>query len=72
MYVAENNPKEFSGKWKDQVLQNGALAVARFPVEQKAKKHTLTLTCGDPGVIVQRIVIDWGGLKETYVGPMYL
>ncbi|RNL82386.1 hypothetical protein ED312_17140 [Sinomicrobium pectinilyticum] len=69
VYVTENRPKEFSEGWKDQVLQNGALAVAGFPVEQKAKKHTLKLTCGDPGVIVQRIVIDWGGLKKTYVGP---
>jgi hypothetical protein len=24
---------------------------------------------GDPGVIIQRIIIDWGGLKDTYAGP---
>jgi hypothetical protein len=68
-FIAKNGPKEFSKAWKDQVLRNGAVAVAKFFVEQTAIKHTLTLTCGDPGIIIQRIVIDWGGLKNTYVGP---
>ena len=67
--VAENLPKEYSKQWKDQVLRNGALHTARFAIDPDKRKHTLTLTCGDPGVMVQRIVVDWGGLKETYVGP---
>lgn len=37
--------------------------------EKTGGKHTLTLTFGDPGVMIQRIVIDWGGLNEMYVGP---
>jgi hypothetical protein len=69
VFITKNEPKEFSKAWKDQVLRNGAVAVAKFFVEQTAIKHTLTLTCGDPGIIIQRIVIDWGGLKNTYVGP---
>ncbi|MFC2175343.1 glycosyl hydrolase 115 family protein [Bacteroidota bacterium] len=70
--VANNKPKEFSNQWKDQVLQNGAVTCAKFKINQDLKNHTLTLTCGDPGVIIQRIVIDWGGLKNTYVGPSVL
>ncbi|MBN2162108.1 MAG: glycosyl hydrolase 115 family protein [Pontiellaceae bacterium] len=69
VYVAKNEPPEFSRAWKDQVLRNGAIATAKFSVKKDADKHTLTLTCGDPGIMIQRIVIDWGGLKETYVGP---
>ncbi len=68
-FIAKNEPKEFSKPWKDQVLQNSAVAVAKFSIKQTIRKHTLTLTCGDPGIIIQRIVIDWGGLKDTYVGP---
>ncbi|MFA9391987.1 MAG: glycosyl hydrolase 115 family protein [Prolixibacteraceae bacterium] len=68
-YVANNVPKEFSRQWKDQVLQNGALATAKFAINKNREIHNLRLTCGDPGVIIQRIIIDWGGLKETYVGP---
>lgn len=69
LFIANNEPKEFSREWKDQVLQNGAVSVAKFSVQQNIRKHTLALICGDPGVIIQRVVIDWGGLKKTYVGP---
>lgn len=69
VFVARDEPKEFSKEWKDRVLQNGTVAVAKFPVTKSLTKHTLTLTCGDPGIIIQKIVIDWGGLKKTYVGP---
>lgn len=68
-FIAKNEPKEYSKAWKDQVLQNGVVATAKFSVDKNADKHTLTLTCGDPGVMIQRVVIDWGGLKDTYVGP---
>lgn len=67
--VIKNEPKEFSKQWKDQVLQNGVLTKATFPVRKGNKANTLSLICGDPGTIIQRVVIDWGGLKETYVGP---
>ncbi len=68
-YVLENNPVEFTQRWKDDVLRNGTVYVLDIPVNQKLKRHTLTLICGDPGVMVQKIVADWGGLKDTYVGP---
>ncbi len=68
-FIAKNEPPEFSQEWKDQVLRNSAIATVKFPVKKDSAKHTLTLTCGDPGILIQRIVIDWGGLKKTYVGP---
>ena len=67
--VAQNTPREYSLQWKDQVLRNGALAEARFKIDSSRDTHTLTLTVGDPGVMVQRVVVDWGGLEKTYVGP---
>ena len=67
--VAQNTPREYSLQWKDQVLRNGALAEARFKIDSSRETHTLTLTVGDPGVMVQRVVVDWGGLEKTYVGP---
>jgi hypothetical protein len=71
VFVAQNDHKEFSEPWKDRVLQNGAVSVAKFQIDKSLPKHTLTLTCGDPGMIIQRIVIDWGGLKKSYVGPSF-
>lgn len=66
--VANNLPKEFSKEWKDHVLQNGVEATFTFPVDRLKEGHTLTFTCGDPGVMIQRVILDWGGLKKTYVG----
>lgn len=67
--VFENLPTEWSLPWKEQVLKNGVEAQATFAIDRTKENHTLTLTCGDPGTMVQRILIDWGGLKKTYVGP---
>jgi len=69
VFVSQSDHKEYSEPWKDRVLQNGVVTLAKFPVNKSLPKHTLTLTCGDPGMIIQRVVIDWGGLKKTYVGP---
>lgn len=55
--------------WKTQVLRNGALDIAEFEIEPTDKEHTISFICGGPGVMIQRVVIDWGGLKKTYVGP---
>lgn len=32
-------------------------------------KHTIKLWALDPGVVIQRLVIDLGGLKPSYLGP---
>ena len=72
VFVSQSDHKEYSEPWKDRVLQNGVVRVAKFAVNKALPKHTLTLTCGDPGMIIQRAVIDWGGLKKTYVGPSSL
>ena len=68
-YVTENLPTEWSEPWKDQVLKNGVEARVTFAIDRTQPSHTLTLTCGDPGTMIQRIIVDWGGLKPTYVGP---
>jgi alpha-D-xyloside xylohydrolase len=67
--VSQSDHKEYSDAWKDRVMQNSVQTVATFPVDKARPTHTFTLTCGDPGMIIQRVVIDWGGLKKTYVGP---
>ncbi|MDP4208159.1 MAG: glycosyl hydrolase 115 family protein [Bacteroidota bacterium] len=69
VFVVQNDHKEFTEPWKDRVLQNGVLSTAKFAVNKSVQNHTLTLTCGDPGMIIERIITDWGGLKKTYVGP---
>lgn len=60
--------KEYSSQWKLNVARNAAISMVNLNVE-KPGKHTLKLLCGDPGVIIQKIVIDFGGMKRSYLGP---
>ncbi|WP_295728205.1 hypothetical protein [uncultured Muribaculum sp.] len=62
-------PLEQSRQWKDNVIRNSMISEATFPVDRKSGNHRLSVTCGAPGLLVQRILVDWGGLKPTYVGP---
>lgn len=70
--VFEQICKEYSLEWKNRVLQNGIEFKADFPIDSSLKKHTIRFNCGDPGVMIQRVVIDYGGLKKTYVGPEFI
>ncbi|MBK5196281.1 MAG: hypothetical protein JJE08_09705, partial [Proteiniphilum sp.] len=36
----------------------------------KPGKHTLHIKCGDPGMVIQKIVLDFGGMKKSYTGPV--
>lgn len=67
--VYDNVLKEYSLDWKNDVLRNGTEFVSTFPVSKDKNSHRLSIVCEDPGLIVQRIILDWGGLKDSYVGP---
>ena len=52
-------------EWKQNVLHNQAEQVIRMPRMEKGK-HTVKIYAVDPGVILDRILIDLGGLKQAY------
>lgn len=62
-------PVEQSRQWKDNVIRNAMVSEASFRINPDAPDHRLTITCGAPGLLIQRILVDWGGLRPTYVGP---
>ena len=70
--IVENRFVEYAESWKDQVLQNGYEAVLTLPIDRNAASHNLNLKEVDPGQIVQRIVVDWGGLLPSYIGPGFI
>lgn len=59
---------EYSQQWGDNVLRNYALYKSSLYLPLPGK-HTLQLYCTDPGMVIQKIVIDLGGLKKSFVGP---
>ncbi len=65
--VYRNEVAEWSPEWKEQVMQNGDAETFRFAIDRNAPSHTLSLIVGDPGMMVQRVVIDWGGREKTYL-----
>lgn len=58
---------EFSKQWAANVLRGAAIGTTI--VNLTSGKHTLKLRPLDPGVIFDKIVIDFGGLKPSHLGP---
>lgn len=58
-----------SDAWKHRVLANATEAVLKLPSPLPPGWHTLHLVAVDAGVVVDKIVIDLGGLTPSYDGP---
>lgn len=54
-----------SEEWKQNVLRNSAIKTATFPA-LAAGRHTLKIFAIDPGVVLDRIVIDLGSRYKSY------
>jgi hypothetical protein len=54
-----------SEEWKNNVLSNRAERAIKLPFLNKGP-HTLRIYCIDPGVMLDEIRIDLGGLKKVY------
>jgi len=65
---ASNNAKEYSGEWRENVYRNSTINAVTLNID-KPGRHTLKLICSDPGMIIQKVVIDLGGMKRSYLGP---
>jgi hypothetical protein len=61
---ADNSEKA----WAQSVSDNIRISTSTYNLP-KAGKHTLKIWAVDPGIVLQKIVIDWGGVKQSYLGP---
>ena len=59
---------EDAGRWEDNVLR-AAVTGASDAAVGKPGKHTLRIWMMDPGVVLDKIVLDFGGMKPSYLGP---
>ena len=67
--VFENRFREYGRTWKDQVMRNGAPCRLRFALDRARRQHAVTFRALDDGQMLQRVIIDWGGLLPSYLGP---
>ena len=67
--VFENKFAEYSRTWKDQVMRNGAPCRLHFAIDKTKRQHTVSFRALDAGQMLQRVIIDWGGLQPSYIGP---
>lgn len=59
---------EYSQVWFESVLRNCAVNKSTLHIDKRGR-HTLRIRVGDPGIVLQKIVLDFGGMKRSYLGP---
>ena len=59
---------EYAQAWYENVLKNCAVKKTTLHIDRPGR-HTVKIICGDPGVVIQKIVLDFGGMKRSYAGP---
>jgi len=64
-----NMHADASEKAWERSVSDGATVLASSHQITTAGKHTLKFWAVDPGVVLQRLVIDAGGEKASYLGP---
>jgi hypothetical protein len=63
-YTAQNGNHD----WETSVEENARSSTTRFTLA-KPGYHTLKIWMVDPGVVLQKLVVNLGGLKSSYLGP---
>jgi len=62
------NGLERQHDWEKSVEDNAALRSYTHTLA-KSGYHTLKFWMVDPGVVLQKLVVDLGGMKPSYLGP---
>jgi hypothetical protein len=63
-----NVATESDRRWAENVMRNASIDTTTHSIAT-AGKHILKIWMVDPGVVMDKIVIDLGGAKESYFGP---
>ncbi len=57
-----------AGVWSKWVSENIIIKTTNHRIK-KAGQHTIKYWMVDPGVVLQKLVLDFGGLQRSYLGP---
>jgi hypothetical protein len=62
------NKEDNTGVWNTWVANNIIIKTTSYYISQPGK-HTIKYWMIDPGVILQKLIVDFGSLKPSYLGP---
>ena len=68
MVVVNINADHSLAAWEKSVADNINETISEFVISN-AGKHTLQFKLLDPGIILQKIIIDTGSVGKSYLGP---
>jgi hypothetical protein len=63
-FNAQNGNRE----WEESVKQNCRHSVSTHTIDQPGY-HTLKIWMVDPGLVLQKLIVDTGGVRPSYLGP---
>jgi hypothetical protein len=62
---------EKSAAWSTNVLRSAAVGVTRLAVWPAGTEHSVHLWALDPGLVLEKLVVNLGGLKPSVQGPPF-
>jgi hypothetical protein len=65
---ADYNAQNRNADWEKSVSDNARFSHSSFTIKTPGY-HTLRIYMVDPGVVLQKIIVNTGGLKPSYLGP---
>ncbi|MGB8318991.1 MAG: hypothetical protein WCE54_12745, partial [Ignavibacteriaceae bacterium] len=65
---ADYNAQNGNRDWEKTVMDNARYSISRHFISEPGY-HTLKIWMVDPGVVLEKIVVDAGGVKSSYLGP---
>ena len=65
---ADYNAQNGNRDWERSVVDNARYSYSKHEIS-KSGYHTLKIWMIDPGVVMEKIVVDLGGVKSSYLGP---
>ena len=68
VYLPEAGASYYSTPWIQSVLRNCRINKTTHFID-KPGKHSVKIYCAHPGMMLQKVVVDFGGLKKSYMGP---
>jgi hypothetical protein len=65
---ADYNAQNRNTDWEKSVSDNARISLSKHIIKDQGY-HTLKIWMIDPGVVIQKIIVNTGGVKPSYLGP---